>query len=112
MGKLLRNEPISSSLGGKEVHAADVAKAVEVLLLADAKIIAGQSYNCYDCYVAEQHVAHIAKELAGSSSEIADLNRGPKNQIVTGKLRALGMTFGGAALLRQTVAALVEAHRR
>jgi hypothetical protein len=40
------------------------------------------------------------------------MNRGPKNQIVTTKLRALGMTFGGEALLRRTVADLVEAHRR
>lgn len=111
VGQVLRNEPISSALGGKEVHAADVAEAVDVLLLADTKTIAGQAYNCYDCYVAEREVARIAKELAGSSSEIADLNRGPKNQIVTGNLRALGMTFGGEALLRQTVAELVEAHR-
>lgn len=107
VGQVLRNEPVASALGGKEVHAADVAKAVELLLLADAKAIAGQSYNCYDCYVSEQQFARIAKELAKSSSEIADLNRGPKNQIVTNKLRALGMTFGGEPLLKQTIAELV-----
>jgi hypothetical protein len=56
-------------------------------------------------------VAQIAKELTGSASKIADLNRGPKNQIVTDKVRALGMAFGGEALLRQTVAELVRAHR-
>ena len=61
--------------------------------------------------VAEQHVAQIAKELTGSASEIAELNRGPKHQIDTSKLRALGMTFGGEALLRQTICQLVEAHR-
>ena len=110
VGQVLRNEPVASALGGKEVHAADVAKAVELLLSADAKTIAGQAYNCYDCYVSEQEVARVAKELAGSSSEIADLNRGPKNQIVTGKLRALGMAFGGETLLRQTVAELVQAY--
>ena len=65
-------------------------------------------YNCYDLYVAEQDVARIAKELTGSKSEIADLNRGPKNQIATGKIRALGMSFGGAPLLRRTVQELVE----
>jgi hypothetical protein len=32
-------------------------------------------------------------------------------QIVTDKIRALGMTFGGEALLRQTIAELVQAHR-
>ncbi len=110
--QVLRGEPVATPKGGKEVHAADVARAVELLLHADAKAVAGQSFNCYDLYVAEQRVAQVAKELTGSASEIADLNRGPKNQIDTAKLRALGMTFGGEELLRQTVDELVEAHRR
>src|SRR5262249_21354180 len=110
VGQVLRSEPIHSAKGGKEVHAADVAKAVGLLLTAAANAIAGQAFNCYDCYVAEQEVARIAKEMTGSSSPIADLNRGPKHQIVTQKLRALGMAFGGEKLLRQTVAQLLQAH--
>jgi nucleoside-diphosphate-sugar epimerase len=109
-GRVLRGEPVASSRGGKEVHAADVARAVELLLNADAKAVAGQSFNCYDRYVAEQEVAQIAREQSGSKSEIANLNRGPKHQIETGKIRALGMTFGGEALLRRTVQELIEAH--
>jgi nucleoside-diphosphate-sugar epimerase len=112
IGQVLRGEPIASAHGGKEVHAADVARATELLLNANAQAIAGQSYNCYDRYVAEQDVARIAKELTGSPSDIADLNRGPKNQIDAGKLRALGMTFGGEPLLRRTVQELVEGYRR
>jgi nucleoside-diphosphate-sugar epimerase len=108
-GRVLRGEPIASSRGGKEVHAADVAKAVEILLEADVKAIAGQAFNCYDRYIAEQEVARITKELTRSFSSIADLNRGPKHQIVSDKLRALGMTFGGEGLLRQTVTELVQA---
>ena len=100
---------MTSPKGGKEVHAADVAQAVELLLNADAKAVAGQAFNCYDRYVAEQEVARIAKELTGSQSEIAALNSGPKNQIETLRIRALGMTFGGEALLRRTVQELVEA---
>ncbi len=111
VGQVLRGEPISTARGGKEVHAADVEKAVELLLNTDARAIAGQAFNCYDLYIAEQHVAQIAKELTGSASTIADLNRGPKHQIETGKIRTLGMTFGGEALLRQTVVELVKAHR-
>lgn len=109
VGQLLRGEPIASARGGKEVHAADVARAVEMLLQVDARSIAGQAFNCCDRYIAEQEVARIAKELTGSSSTIADLNRGPKHQIVTDKIRALGMTFGGEALLRKTVEELVLA---
>jgi hypothetical protein len=61
--------------------------------------------------VAEEQVARIAKELTGSQSEIASLNRGPKHQIGTQKIRALGMTFGGDDLLRRTIQELVQAHR-
>lgn len=102
---VVRGEPVSSARGGKEVHAADVARAVELLLTAPG--VAGQVYNCYDQYVSEQRVATIARRLSGTTSTIADLNRGPKNKIETGKLRALGMTFGGEALLERTVAELV-----
>jgi nucleoside-diphosphate-sugar epimerase len=111
VGRVMRGEPISTAKGGKEVHAADVARAAEILLNADARAVAGQAFNCYDRYIAEQEVAHIAKELTSSSSTIADLNKGPKNQIRTDKIRSLGMTFGGEPVLRRTVAELVQAHR-
>jgi nucleoside-diphosphate-sugar epimerase len=109
VGQVLRGEAIETARGGKEVHAADVARAVELLVNADDKTIAGQAFNCYDRYIAEQEVAGIAKEISGSSSRIADLNRGPKHQIETTKIRALGMAFGGTKLLRQTVAELAQA---
>ena len=110
VGQVMSGNPINSSRGGKEVHALDVARAVELLLLADSKVIAGQAFNCYDRYIAEEEVARIAKELTGSASSISDLNCGPKHQIVTEKLRGLGMTFGGETLLGQTVAELIQAH--
>ncbi len=100
-----RGEPIASSKGGKEVHAGDVAKAVEILLTASG--VAGQAYNCYDMYIADQDVALIAKTLTGSDSGIELLNQGPRHQIETTKLRDLGMTFGGRPLLEQTVCELV-----
>jgi len=111
VGQVLRGEPIESVRGGKEVHAADVARAVDLLLTADARAVAGQAFNCYDLHVAEEQVARIAKELTGSQTRIASVNRGPKHQIDTRKIRALGMTFGGEALLRRTVEELVKAQR-
>lgn len=96
-----RGEDIRSDRGGKEVHAADVAKAVGILLQAQG--IAGQAYNCYDMYIADRDVAQIAKELTGSKSRIESDNKGPKNQIDTSKLCGLGMSFGGRARLEQTV---------
>jgi nucleoside-diphosphate-sugar epimerase len=112
VGQVMRGESITTARGGKEVHALDVARSVALLLRADPKAIAGQSYNCYDMYVAEEHVARLAKELTQSPSEITCSNLGPKHQIDMHKIRALGMTFGGEDLLRRTVGELVEAHRR
>ncbi len=111
VGQVLRGEPIDSTRGGKEVHAADVARAVELLLRVEPQRMAGQSFNCYDQYISEEQVARITQELTGSQSAIASRNRGPKHQIDTSKIRALGMTFGGEARLRETIKELVEAHR-
>jgi nucleoside-diphosphate-sugar epimerase len=102
-----QGKPIESKKGGKEVHAADVAKAVEILLQAQG--IAGQAYNCYDRYISDVQVARVAKEITGSDSSISDLNKGPKNQISTEKIRRLGMEFGGETLLRKTVKQMLEA---
>ncbi|HVP11873.1 MAG TPA: NAD(P)-dependent oxidoreductase [Phycisphaerae bacterium] len=107
-----RGDAFRSDVGGKEVHAGDVARAVGLLLAAPAGSITGHVFNCYDMYVAEQTVATLAKEISGSKAEISGNSRGPKNQIDTAKLRALGMTFGGEALLRQTVEQLVEVARK
>ncbi|MFO0969006.1 MAG: NAD(P)-dependent oxidoreductase [Gemmataceae bacterium] len=111
VGAVVRGERIETARGGKEVHAADVARGVEILLAADATAVAGQSFNCYDMCISEEQVARSVRELTGSRSEISNLNRGPKNQIETKKIRALGMTFGGEALLRRTVEELITACR-
>lgn len=104
-------ESVTCERGGKEVHAADVAQGVELLLSAPAKTIAGQAYNCYDRYVSEWDVAHLAKEISGSRAEIRGQQTFPKNQIVTAKLRTLGMNFGGQPLLEATIRQLVETVR-
>jgi nucleoside-diphosphate-sugar epimerase len=87
--------------GGKEVHAADVATAVAVLLQADG--IAGQCYNCCDSYVCEEQVAAIAARQAGLAYSATRRNPGPRHHIDTSKIRSLGMTFGGSALLEKTI---------
>ncbi len=50
----------------------------------------------------------LAKELSGSASQIEGGPMQPKHQIVTDKIRAVGMQFGGDELLGQTVAELVD----
>ncbi len=104
---IAKGRAVECRRGGKEVHATDVAKAVEILLTADG--VAGEVYNCYDIYVSEHEVATIAKRLAGSSSDIRGSATTPKHQIDVEKLRRLGMHFGGPPLLEHTIQQLLDA---
>jgi len=106
---VVRGEDVHCTTGGKEVHAADVARACDVLL--SAPNIAGEVFNCYDRYVSAFEVAVLAKELTGSRSAITGERTTAKNRIATEKLRKLGMQFGGELLLQQTVRELVAAAR-
>lgn len=106
---VVQEEEVTCQRGGKEVHAADVAKATGVLLKADANQITGEAFNCYDRYISQYDVATLAKEISGSTSQILGEQTRPKNQIVNDKIRAVGMEFGGDALLEATIRELVEA---
>jgi nucleoside-diphosphate-sugar epimerase len=104
-----QGEDVRCEGGGKEVHAADVAKAVGLLLTAQG--VAGQVYNCYDLYVSQFDIATLAKQLSNSQSRIEGAPSAPKHQIVTEKIRQLGMEFGGPKLLEETIGQLVAASR-
>jgi nucleoside-diphosphate-sugar epimerase len=80
---VVRGQSVTCERGGKEVHAADVAKATELLLHAPAEAIAGQAFNCCEGYISEWEVAQLAKQLAGSAAEIGGRATSAKNTIVT-----------------------------
>ena len=102
---VVAGEAVDVARGGKEVHVDDVATGIGVLL---EKGEAGEAYACYDRYVSQFEVAEIAKELAGSQSEIRGERTVPKNEIDTSKIRELGMKFGGTEKLRATIGQLIE----
>ena len=106
ISRIVNNQTVRVKGGGKEVHAGDVAVAIGILLQSDG--IAGQAYSCYDRYISEYDVATVAKEICGSRSQIIGEPRTPANQIVTEKIRSLGMEFGGESLFRKTVSELIE----
>lgn len=98
-----RGENVDVQRGGKEVHAADVAHAVDLLLNADPAAVTGQSFNCYDRYTSEYEVATVTRSMTESASEIRGTPPVPKNQIDTAKIHAIGMRFGGLPLLERTI---------
>jgi nucleoside-diphosphate-sugar epimerase len=109
--RILEGRPVECHRGGKEVHAEDVARAVAILLAADPGKIAGGTFNCYDRYVSEFDVAALVQKIVGKTSTIAGAASSPRNQIVTTKLGALGMTYGGTPLLERTVQQMIDAAR-
>lgn len=105
--RVVAGESVNCERGGKEVHAADVAECVELLLHADS--IAGEAYSCCDRYVSEFEVAQLAREISGANGQVTGRVTTPKNQIVSDKIKDLGMKFGGDDRLRRTVRELVDA---
>ncbi len=104
---VVQNHDVTTAGGGKEVHVHDVAKAIELLLTTDSDIT-GQSFTCYDRYISEFDVATLAKSLCGSSSNITGNSKIPQHEIVTTKIRDLGMNFGGAERLQETIKQIIE----
>lgn len=104
---IVYGQDVQAHGGGKEVHARDVARAIGLLLTAPQ--IAGQVYNCCDRYVSHFEVASLAKRISGSSSHIYGEASTPKHQIVTERLRQLGMEYGETPLLEETLGQLVTA---
>ena len=104
---IVRGEPVDCRQGAKVVHARDVARAVAIVL--DAGDVAGEVFHCVDQFVTEHEVAVLARSLSGSASPITGASPSAGHPISAAKLRRLGMTFGGAALLATTVGAIVAA---
>lgn len=109
VAQVVRGEEVECRGGGKEVHVDDVARAAILLLDAPADRIRGEAYSCYDRYVSRFEVATLAREISGSNATIQGGPSSPKHEIETGKLRDLGMRFGGRPLLEKTVKELVDA---
>ena len=109
---VIHGKEVSCSGGGKEVHAADVARAVHLLLKAEATQITGQAFNVYDMYISKYDVAFLAKEIAESDSKLAGTACRPKHQIDTTKIRKLGLTLPGESRLRETITEMIDHARK
>lgn len=110
---LLTGKPIPAR-GGTEVHGADVAAAVSLLLQAQDGVIAGQAFNCSDLYVTTRDIAARIRDYSGHPVELPGkpADAGVFNIMDCSKLADLGMTFGGKSALRRTIEMLVDHHLR
>ena len=107
---VVNEKSVEATGGSKEVHAADVATAIRLVLETDESI-SGETFNCSDRMISRHEVAEIAKRLSGSNAEISGQPKVAKNQIDTAKIERLGMRFGGTELLEKTIQRMLDSRR-
>ncbi len=94
--------------GGTEVHGADVARAVWLLLSQPELAI--ELLHLSDMYVTGRKIVRLAREIAILPGALPDAPAAPpQNTLVSSHLERLGLELGGSALLRATVMELIDA---
>jgi len=110
VGRVLRGETIPPR-SGTEVHGRDVAEAVWRLLNAPAADVAGRMFNCSDIVVSARDLVRLTHRFAGTKGPLPEPSPDPANIMDCLGLQRLGVSFGGWALLEETVAELVTSVR-
>ena len=107
-----RRQPLPRARLATEVHGADVAAAVWLLLTAPARDVAGRAFNCTDLIVDSSDVmARLARRL-GVDSDLPQAAVNPLTHPMRAPaLRALGWRPGGERRLEETIDELAKAAR-
>ena len=98
---VVRRETVQCSGGGKEVHVADVAKAVGIFVDRGWDQPAKHTIAMTD--TSPNSKSRPSLDASGSNVQIMGESKEPKHQIMTDKIQKLGMDFGGHNLLTQTI---------
>jgi nucleoside-diphosphate-sugar epimerase len=108
---LLEGRPWDGPAGGTEVHGADLARAVWLLLTAEGT--AGQLYNCSERHISTREVAALMQRQGGLSGPLPAAPAAPPRRVPDcTKIRALGLRFGGLSLLESTAGQLLALARQ
>ena len=106
VNSVVQGRAVECRRGGKEVHVVDVARATLLLLQVrgwPARPSTAMTDMCRSTkwrnWPLSAPVAHPV--LSGERTR-------PQHEIQTGKIRQLGMDFGGEPLLRQTISQMVQ----
>ena len=109
--QVMEGRAVDTAVGGKIVHVLDCADAVR--LCVGNAAVAGRFFTLVDCYVYDQEVAEMAREICGSSCDIVNRKgSGPRNNFDVSAARSLGVALNrGKAGVEEYVEELVEATR-
>ena len=114
--KIYNGHPLTEVHGGTQVHGADVANAIWILLTAPEGSLEGKSFNCSDQWISTRMIARILNGLSRQNLPLPD-------PVPTGRLagimhsnglRQLGWRPGGytqfKATLERLLADAAQAH--
>lgn len=94
---------------GTEVHGADVAAAVQLMLEAPENEVSGEIFNVSDFVVDRRELLAIVKGATRSAHPLPPpADASAINVMSTGKLEAMGWRPGGRVLLERTVRQMVR----
>lgn len=110
VGQAFRCEKVPAR-SATEVHGEDVAKAVLALLAAPAEEIAGRAFNLSDIVVSHREIVALVQREAGVNGPLPEAGVPTSAVMRSDAIAALGVRFGGQALLEKTVRELVAAQR-
>ena len=111
IGEVLAGTPVTTGRTATEVHGADVARAVEILLSAPAARIRGLAFNCSDITLSTRELVQRVAELAQVSAELPPVSAPVLNPMSCDRLRALGWRPGGEERLHAALLELIAAVR-
>lgn len=97
---------VEVSGGGKVVHVEDIAQAIDLVI--DNKEASGKIYNLVDFYVDNMSVAHMAKDICASKSNISGTSRQPINTIDNAQSQVLGVRYAGMQGFKQYIQELIK----
>ncbi|MCA0458235.1 MAG: NAD(P)-dependent oxidoreductase [Chloroflexi bacterium] len=103
---VLNDQPVTSNRGGTEVHGADVARAIGVLLTRPTLDIS--LLHLSDLYVTNRNLVRLIQRFTGKEGELPAPAPPPSNVLISRHLADLGIQLGGKALFEETVRQLVE----
>lgn len=99
----LSGKPVSPRVG-TEVHGEDVAKAVRLMLEADAVRINGETFNVSDILTDNRDILSILQGVTHCPHALPEAAESDSyNRMETSKIEALGWKPGGRDLLRRTI---------
>jgi nucleoside-diphosphate-sugar epimerase len=105
---VMKDEEITGSRGGTEVHGADVARVIlKLLTLPDMR---HETVHLSDLYVTTRDVVRLARQFANKPGPLPPAPTSqPENVLVCRRLNELGLSLGGLPLLEATIAGMVRA---